>query len=87
MIYLDNKSSFRDPIDLFTSLWDYAKLGAHYRMSLERYALSDKNGRLADRNRLMMRHVGRNQGPDSDGKFWPFGRSFIKSSLFNQEWI
>ena len=57
-----NISSFRDPIDLFSSLWDYAKLGDLYRMPLERYALSDKTGRLADRNRRELRHVGRNQG-------------------------
>ena len=54
-------SIIRDPIDLFTSLWDYAKLGDVYRMPLERYALSDKTGSLADRKRIMLRHVGRNQ--------------------------
>ena len=45
----------RDPIELFTSLWDYSKLGDVYGMPLERYALADKSGRLADRKRVKLR--------------------------------
>ena len=51
----------RDPINLFMSLWDYSKLGDVYGMPLERYALADKSGRLADRKRVKLRLVGRNQ--------------------------
>ena len=52
-------SILRDPVELFSSLWDYVNLGKHYNMSLETYALSDKTGRLRDRS--LMKHVGRNQ--------------------------
>ena len=52
-------SILRDPVELFSSLWDYVNLGKHYNMSLEDYALSDKMGRLRDRR--VMKHVGRNQ--------------------------
>ena len=52
-------SILRDPVELFSSLWDYMNLGKHYNMSLETYALSDKTGRLRDRR--FMEHVGRNQ--------------------------
>ena len=52
-------SILRDPVELFSSLWDYVNLGKHYNMSLEAYALSDKTGRLRDRS--LMKHVGRNQ--------------------------
>ena len=58
---IPSPTSLRDPIDLFTSLWDYAKLGEVYGMPLKRYALSEKSGRLADRKRIMLRHMGRNQ--------------------------
>ena len=52
-------SIMRDPVELFSSLWDYVNLGKHYNISLEDYALSDKMGRLRDRR--LMKHVGRNQ--------------------------
>ena len=51
----------RDPISLFSSLWDYTKLGNIYMTSLEMYALSNKTGRFADRNHKKLGHVGRNQ--------------------------
>jgi hypothetical protein len=52
-------SILRDPIELFTSLWDYTKMSNFYGVSLETYALSPKIGRLADRRPNA--NLGRNQ--------------------------
>jgi hypothetical protein len=52
-------SILRDPIELFTSLWDYTKKSNLYGVSLETYALSPKVGKLADRRSNS--NLGRNQ--------------------------
>ena len=39
----------RDPVELFESLWSYAGLGSYYNTDLETFALSPKEGLLAQR--------------------------------------
>ena len=39
----------RDPVELFESLWVYAGLGKYYNTDLETFALSKKEGKLAQR--------------------------------------
>ena len=39
----------RDPVELFESLWSYAGLGSYYNTDLETFALSPKEGILAQR--------------------------------------
>ena len=39
----------RDPVELFESLWSYAGLGNYYNTDLETFAVSPKEGLLAQR--------------------------------------
>jgi hypothetical protein len=39
----------RDPVDLFESLWSYARMDNYYHTDLETFALSPKVGQLATR--------------------------------------
>jgi len=48
----------RDPVDLLESLWNYASLGAYYKMSLESFAKAPKTGLLSQR---AYKNLGRNQ--------------------------
>ena len=58
----------RDPVNLFVSLWDYLQLSQKYGgITLEEYALSDKEGKYQDR--IHAGHFGRNQ------MLWDFGLS------------
>ena len=54
----------RDPVDLFESLWVYARLYDYYKTDLETFALSPKIGLFATRAK---KRLGRNQ------MLWDFG--------------
>ena len=51
----------RDPVDLFSSAWDYYGLAKTYNMSLEEFARRDTSGfmefRVADDERLHMGQI------------------------------
>ena len=54
----------RDPVDLFESLWVYARMYDYYKTDLETFALSPKTGLFASR---AYKRLGRNQ------MLWDFG--------------
>ena len=64
----------RDPVELFISLWDYAGFSAHYRMSLEDYALNADKRSPFYRDRGFITNLGRNQ------MMWDFG---VKPRFFD----